>query len=139
MQKLLINGLMAGAAVAGRQLGRNNEPVVVLFLLVGGGLMALQAIHAVAGMRAHLVFVNNRVLRARVAFGAFAGGAHERSAGLLGLRLGPSPVQEKGGEYQGERDGNCQKDRSEGHFSASRRANGVHHTNRACGTQAAEN
>ena len=99
MQKLLVNGLMAGAAIAGRQLGRNDEAVVVLFFLIGGRLMALQAIDVFPGVRAHLVFVDDGVLCTRVAFGAFARSTHQRRVGLLGLRLGPSTVQQEGGEY----------------------------------------
>jgi hypothetical protein len=71
--------------------------------------MAIQAIHALAGVQAYLVFVNHGVLHSRVAFGAFPRSAHEFRTGLIGFRFGPGAVEQKGGYNQGE--GNDKRDK----------------------------
>ena len=76
-QKLLIDVFMAAAAVAGGELDRDQESMMVLLLLPGGRLMAFQTVHALAGMSAHFVFVDDGILRTSVAFRAFPGGAHQ--------------------------------------------------------------
>ena len=43
-QKLLIDSLMAGAAVPGCELDRDDKPMIILFFLARGGLMAIQAV-----------------------------------------------------------------------------------------------
>ena len=58
-------------------LGGDDESVVIFLLLAGGGLVALQAVHAFARVRAHLILVHDGVLRARVTFRAFPGGANQ--------------------------------------------------------------
>src|SRR6185437_1613393 len=71
-QKLLVDILVTAAAVAGRQFGRDDEPVMFLFLLSGRWLMTVEAIHTFLSMQAHLVFVHYGILNSRVAFCALA-------------------------------------------------------------------
>src|SRR6476661_3208176 len=76
-QEFLIHRLVTAAAVAGGQLARDDEPVMLLSLLAGGGLMAIEAVDAALRVTAHLVFVDDRVLLLRVALGALPGCADE--------------------------------------------------------------
>jgi hypothetical protein len=46
--------------------------MMVLFTLPCRGLMAVEAVDARSGMQAHLVFVDDRILSARVTLGAFS-------------------------------------------------------------------
>ena len=67
-------------------------------------------------MLAHLVFVDDRVLRAGVALGAFAGGAHELGAGLLGFDRGPGAIDEEGRQDQGEGNDDGEENRAKRHL-----------------------
>ncbi len=58
-QELLVDAFVAGAAVAGGQVGADHEAVVIDLLLVRPRLVAVQAIHALLGMGRHLVFVHD--------------------------------------------------------------------------------
>jgi hypothetical protein len=71
-EKLLINVLMAAPAISCRKTGDDSESIVFFALLLARWLVAVEAINAPLGMLAHFVFVNNRILRARVAFGALS-------------------------------------------------------------------
>ncbi len=104
VQKLLIDGFVATAAISRRKLRGDHKAVVILLFLPFGRLMAIQAVHAFGGVLAQLVFVNHGILRPHVAFGAFSGGAHEFRAGLIGFRFGPGTVQQKRGHDQGKGD-----------------------------------
>ena len=62
-QKLLVNLLVAASAVARSQpVSADDKTVMLFFLLSGGGLVAFQAVHALLGVLAHLVFVDDRLL-----------------------------------------------------------------------------
>ena len=75
-QKLLVNALVAAAAIARGQLGGNYESVVVFLLLCRGRLMTVEAIYTLARVHAHLVLMHDGVLGSRVAFRAFSAGAN---------------------------------------------------------------
>ena len=90
VQKLLIDVFVAAAAVPRGQLGGDQEAVMILFVLAGSGLMAVEAVHTFLGVQAHLVFVNHRILSPGVAFSTFSGGPHEIRSGLVGLDLRPA-------------------------------------------------
>ena len=80
-QKLLIDAFVARAAVAGGQIGADHEAVVVLLLLAIRRLVAVQAVDALPGVDAHLVFVDDGVLQAGVTLGAFARGRTKSAVG----------------------------------------------------------
>lgn len=75
-QELLIDSLVAAAAIAGGKLGRDDESVMILLFLAGRRLMALETVDPFSRVRAHLVLVDDRVLGTGVAFGALTGGTH---------------------------------------------------------------
>jgi hypothetical protein len=91
-QKLLVDILVTAAAVAGRQFGRDDEPVMFLFLLSGRWLMTIEAIHTFLSMQAHLVFVHYGILNSRVAFCALAASTDQFRARLLGFHLWSRPI-----------------------------------------------
>ena len=68
---------------------------MVLFVLPGRWLMAIETSHAFVGMPAELIFVNYGILGTGVAFSALAAGADELGAGLLGLGFWTRAVQKK--------------------------------------------
>ena len=66
--------------------------MVILFLLSGGGLMAVKAIHAFGCVQAHFIFVNYGILSARMTLGAFSGRTNQLGAGLRGLAFRSSTI-----------------------------------------------
>lgn len=74
-QELLINAFVATSAIAGGQLGGNDESVVVFFLLTRCGLVAFQAVHTLAGVSAHFIFMHHGILDSGMALSALARGA----------------------------------------------------------------
>ena len=106
-QELLVDGLVAGAAIGGCQVFRDSETVVVVALLAALRLVALQAADMLLRMHAHFVFVNDAVLLAIMAFGTFAGCANQRGAGLARFATRPGAVYQKGtdGECKGQNHG----------------------------------
>jgi hypothetical protein len=115
MEELLVNAFVAGAAISGGELGRDGEAVMVLFFLVGGGLVAVEAVDALGCVPAHFVFVDDGVLRAGVTFGAFAGSTDESGARLLAFDLGPGSLNQKGCDDEGEGNDHCDEHGSKGH------------------------
>jgi hypothetical protein len=71
-QEFLIDAFVTGTAVAGGQVSGDGESVVIHFLLIWTGLVAVQTVDALLGMGAHLVLVHYGVLEARMALRAFA-------------------------------------------------------------------
>ena len=116
VQKLLIDGLVAASAISGSQFGGDHEAVMIFLFLSGRRLVAVEAVHAFAGVGAHLVFVDDGILRTGVTLGAFSGGAHKVRVGLLGFDLGPCAIQQESGEDQSKGDDDRQKDGSKRHF-----------------------
>src|SRR5581483_6142911 len=115
MEKLLINALVAAAAIPGGQLGRDDEAMMIFLLLAGGRLMAFKAVHSFAGVGAHLVLVYYGILRAGVALGTFSSGANEVGTGLLGLYFRPGAVNEECRQYQSEGNYYCDEYRTKRH------------------------
>src|SRR5215813_7398272 len=72
--ELLVDLFVAGAAVGGRNVRRDDKAVVILTIsfLSFLGLMAIEAVDALRGVLAHFIFVDDGILLAGVAFGAFA-------------------------------------------------------------------
>lgn len=95
VQELLIDRLVTAPTISGGELGGDDETVMVLLFLAGGGLVTVETVDAFPGVRAHLVFVDHGILGSRMTFGAFSGGANEICAGLLGLDLWPCPIEEE--------------------------------------------
>src|ERR1051326_6711723 len=118
-QELLIDAVMAAAAVSSGQLGGDDEAVMILFFLAGSGLVALEAVDAFAGVRAHFVFVDDGVLRTGLAFGAFSAGPNKIGGRLFGFDLGPGAIEKEGSENQGERDDQSEEDRAKRHCATS--------------------
>jgi hypothetical protein len=116
VQKLLVDIFMATAAIPGREFGGNYEAVVILLFLAGGGLVAIQAIHAFTGVQAQFVLMDHRILSAGVTFGTLAAGAHKLRAGLFRFNLWPRPVQQERGYDQREGNHNGQEDGAKEHF-----------------------
>src|SRR5215470_1981376 len=65
-EELLINIFMAAPAISCRQAGNDGKSVVFFPFLSLRRLVAVEAINALLRMLAQFVFVNNRILRARV-------------------------------------------------------------------------
>jgi hypothetical protein len=115
VQELLIDVLVTASAIASGQFGGDDEAVMILFILTGCGLMAVKAVHAFPGMQTHLVFVNHRILSARVTLRALSRGPHQFRAGLIGLKLRPRPVYKERGQNQGEGNHDSQENGSKRH------------------------
>src|SRR5262245_51756374 len=75
-EKLLIDRLVTAAAVASRQLRRERESVMILLALPLRRLMTVKTVHALLGVRAHLVLVDDGVLLRCVTLGALPRRAH---------------------------------------------------------------
>ena len=114
-QVLLVDRLVAGAAVGGRHAGGDDEAMMVVAFLSIGGLMTLQTVDLLACVNAQLVFVDDRILQVGVALGALAGGAHEFGGGLLRYHARPIPVDRVSGHQQGSADDKSDKHGSKGH------------------------
>ncbi len=115
VQELLVDALVATAAVAGGELGADDKAVMVLLLLAFGGLVAVQAVDAFFGVGAHLVLMHHRVLEAGVALGALAAGANKVRRWLVGFDLGAGAIDQECGKNQRKGNGNSDKHRAEGH------------------------
>jgi len=115
VKELLVNALVATPAISRRELGRDYESVMVFPFLSRGGLMALQAVHTFTCMSAHLIFMNYRILRARVTLGAFARSANESRGRLLGFTRGPGPIDQERSQNESKSDYYRDKNRAEGH------------------------
>src|SRR5215471_7056566 len=101
-EELLINIFMAASAISCRQVGDNGESIVFFALLIIRRLVAVEAINPLLRMLAHFVFVNNRVLRARVAFGTLSRSAHELRLWLFRLNSGACAVNQQCRQHQRE-------------------------------------
>src|SRR5579859_1591452 len=115
-EELLVDAFVAAAAISRGELGGDDEAVVVFLVLSGRGLVALKAVDAFAGVRAHLVFVHDGVLGALVALGAFSGGADQSGRGLFGFHLGTGAIEEKRSKDQREGDDEGEEDRTKRHW-----------------------
>ena len=116
VQKLLIDGLVTASAISGRQLRRDHETVMIFLFLASRGLVTVETVDAFAGVGAHLVFVDDGILRTGVTLGTFPGGTDKVRVGLLGFDLGTCAVQQESSEDQRKGDDDRQKDGTERHF-----------------------
>src|SRR5262249_7642737 len=114
-QEFLIDGVVARAAVAGRELRDDGEAVMILTLLSGSRLMAIEAVDALSRVRAQLVFVDDRILLGRMALGALAGGPHEGGGGLLDVHPWPRAIDHERADDESERDDDRDEHRAERH------------------------
>ena len=58
-QKFLVDGLMAGAAIAGGEVSADHKTVMIKLLLPRPGLVAVQATHTFFGVCRHFIFVDD--------------------------------------------------------------------------------
>src|SRR5215813_7927201 len=101
-QKLLINILVTAPTVACGQTADNGESVVVFAFLSICRLMAIEAIDSFLRVLAHFVFMDDRILRTRVAIGTLSRSTHEFRFWLLSLNAGTCAVDQKCGKHQCE-------------------------------------
>ncbi len=117
VEKLLVNLLVTTAAVAsGEPDCSDNKAVVIFLLLIRCWLVTLQAVHAFLGMPAHLIFMNDGVLRALMALGTLSRGANQLARWLAGFSFGTGAVNQKCPDDKAERNNNCDEHRSERHW-----------------------
>lgn len=122
VEELLINVFVAAPAVPRRQLVGDDESVVVLLLLALGRLMAIEAVHALARVRAHLVFMDYGILRARMAFGAFSGCPNQLCARFFCLYFWASSVNQKRSHDQSESNHHSDEYRAKRHWKPPRKS-----------------
>ena len=108
-KKFLVDALVAGAAVAGRQVGGDHESVMINFLLIGAGLMAVEAVDALFSVGRHFVFVNDGVLKPCMTLGALSRCANKISSRLLGFHRGSRSIDEEPSENERKGDDDSQK------------------------------
>src|ERR1041385_2125117 len=99
-QELLINVFMAGTAISCGQLFRNDEALMVRLFLPCNRLMAVETIHALPRVLAHLVLVNNRVLSSEMAFRTFPACTNKVCGRLFGFHFWSRAVDEKCGQHE---------------------------------------
>jgi hypothetical protein len=110
-QELLIDRFVTAPAIASCELYRDHETVMVFFFLTLPGLMAFEAVNALACVRAHLVLVDDGILRALMTLRAFARGTYKFRTRLFRLYSRTRPVQkeccydERESDYHGNEDG----------------------------------
>jgi len=109
-EELLVDRLMAAAAIRSRKVLGDDESVMLIAFLAGGGLMAFETTHPLHGVGAHLVLVDNTVLQAVMALGTLPGGANQLRIGLRGLSTRPRTVDQKSADGQREAKDNGDED-----------------------------
>jgi hypothetical protein len=114
-QEFLVDRLVTAPAVAGGQLRRDDESVMVVLRLTGSGLVAIEAVDALLGVPAQFVLVDDRILLLAVTLGALAGRPHEGGGRLIDFHARSGTVDEKGADDQGKRDHDRDEDRPECH------------------------
>src|SRR5215470_6076590 len=114
-QELLINALVAAAAVTRCQLAGDYETVVIPLLLPRRWLVAVQAIHALSRVHAHLILVHYRVLGSRVTFCALSGGPDQVRSRFLRLHFRPGAVDQQCRQDKRERQNHSEKERAKRH------------------------
>ena len=117
-KKFLIDAFVAGAAIAGSQVGADHKSVVIDLLLAGTGLVAVETIHALLRMDGHLVFVHDRILKPRMALGALSRSADEVGGRLSGFDARACTIDEKGGQNERKCNDDSQEYRTKRHGHA---------------------
>src|SRR5579862_2848516 len=90
-------------------MGTDHEPVMIGFLLAGSRLVTVKAIDTLFGVHGHLVFVNDRVLKTCVTFGAFSRRPDKVGGRLSRLDVWPCPVHQKSGQNERKGDDDSQE------------------------------
>jgi hypothetical protein len=80
-------------------------------------LVAVQAVHALLRVHAHLVFVDDRILRSYMTFGALSRGSHQGGGRLLRFYFRPRAIQQERAHNQSESNEQGNKDRAKRHGS----------------------
>jgi hypothetical protein len=75
--------------------------------------MAIEAGHVFRSVRAQFKFMDDRVLEAGVAFGAFTRCSHKRHSGLTRFDLGPLRINEQRRQNEAKADNQCNEDGAE--------------------------
>ena len=120
-QELLIDSLVAASAIARRQLGRKDEAVMFLLLLIFRRLMAIETSDTAACMGAQLKFMHHGILQLRVAFRTFPD-ARTKAASLPGgIGSWPLAVDEERTHDQRKPDHYRDEDSTEWHSPYDRR------------------
>src|SRR6476661_3229598 len=114
-QKLLIDRLVTAPAIAGGQCRHDREAVMLLPRLRSRRLMTIEAGDAALGMPAHLVFMDDGVLLAGVAFRALARRTNGGRRRLLDLDARAGPIDQEGAHDEAEGDDDRNEDRTERH------------------------
>lgn len=96
-KEFLVDGFVAGAAIARSQMGADRKAVVIDFLLAGARLVAVEAIDALLRVGGHLVFMDDRVLKPCVTFGAFSRRPNEVRRRLSRFHTRTLPVDQEPG------------------------------------------
>src|SRR5579862_468389 len=100
VQELLINVFVATSTISCSQLCGDHESMMVFFILACSRLMAIKTIHTLPGVHTHFVFMHDRILSPRMAFGALASSTHQVCAGLFGFGFWPGTIDQERGQYQ---------------------------------------
>src|SRR5690242_19713624 len=84
------------------------------------GLVAVKAVHSLARVNAHLVLMNDGILRAGMAFRAFSRGANQIRAGLFRFNAGTGAIEKECRQYESEGNDDGQKHSSKRHETSGR-------------------
>jgi hypothetical protein len=90
-------------------MGADHKTVMIDLLLAGRRLVTVKAIDALLRVCGYLVFVNYRVLKACVTFGAFSRRPHEVGGRLSRFDTGSRAVHKKSGQNERKCDDDSQE------------------------------
>jgi hypothetical protein len=114
-KEFLVDALVAGATVSRAQMSTDYKPVVIDLLLVGSGLVAVKTIDALLRMGRHLVLVNDRILKASMALGAFSRRPNEIGCGLRRFDRRTLPINKECGNNEPKCNDDSQENGSKRH------------------------
>src|SRR5215831_5399781 len=115
VKELLINGLVATAAVSSRQLSGDDESVMILLLLALGRLVAFEAVDTLPRVHAHFILMHHRILGPDVTLRTFPGGPDQVGGRLLCLYLRTGAINQERSQNQSECNNNGDEDRAKRH------------------------
>jgi hypothetical protein len=90
---------------------------MVLLLLPCGRLVAVETVHTLAGVHAHLILMNDGELCPQVTFGTLSRSPNQVRRRLLCLYFRPRTIQQKRSDDQSESDNDGDKYRTERHIN----------------------
>ena len=111
-EKLLVGIFMATAAVGRGNCVADGKAVMVLLLLIGRRLMAVEAGDILRRVSAELEFMHDGMLQLRVAFGALPGRSHMSHRRLRRIRRRPLGIDEERREDEAESNDESDEHRS---------------------------